>query len=145
MQLKHPSCPCLGPNSTLLQFSDTKSLPGGERGVCQLAASLDIGKALVLSGCDVDSLRDPNVLPQSLEAPVKKKSSKRLLAGCSWCAGESGGEGEQEVVTPAPSGTVPNGTAALRESGAGKPEAVGRGDLQVEVEVQPETAGDAKV
>lgn len=60
-----------------MQFSEAKCLPGGEEGVRQLAASLDLGQVLVLDNVDVDSLADPGVQPQLPEALLPKKSKKR--------------------------------------------------------------------
>ena len=46
------------------QFVATKRLPGGAAGVERLCAAVDVGEALTLRRADLESLRDPSVVPE---------------------------------------------------------------------------------
>ena len=54
-----------------MQFSAWKSVEGGAEGVEELVKAVDLGACLVLTHMDLDSMRDPAVQPQSLEAAAK--------------------------------------------------------------------------
>lgn len=66
------------------QFSGAKALPGGERGVVQLEAAVDVGEALVLANCGLEALRDPALQPEPLELLRKKEAGQQVGGeGCS--------------------------------------------------------------
>ncbi|KAI7842946.1 hypothetical protein COHA_003453 [Chlorella ohadii] len=65
------------------QFSASRWLPGGAQGVTALTSAMDVGTNLVLTNMSLDALKDPALLPESieaLEAKQAKEASKKAAA-----------------------------------------------------------------
>ncbi|KAL4859424.1 L-2-hydroxyglutarate dehydrogenase [Chlorella vulgaris] len=81
------------------QFSATKCLPGGAEGATQLAQAVDLSTTLVLTGMDLEGLKDPARLPLSSEkldrdaqlaAAAAGKPGIKLLPQAPECCGAGG-------------------------------------------------------
>lgn len=71
------------------QFAANKALPGGAEGVQALAAAVDIGACLVLTHMDLESLSNPELLPELQELLAQQQlRAKRQGDSQRWGAGE---------------------------------------------------------
>lgn len=86
------SPPSALPCPAMLQFVPSKTQPGGAEGVERLAAAVDLGKALVLSNMDLESLQSKERAPEMLEVLAARAARKNVQAmrGVSGVAGKVG-------------------------------------------------------
>ncbi|KAL4457464.1 hypothetical protein ABPG75_012329 [Micractinium tetrahymenae] len=115
------------------QFVDSKAFAGGAQGMAALAGALDLGLALTLRHMDLDSMKDPKLLPVSAEVPASQRqqqtaagaslkgASRMSLAGCCsalpGCGGQRGGRAKQMLA-------MATGSKAGRGAGSGGKPAV---------------------
>lgn len=90
------------------QFDPCKRMEGGAEGAAQLAATVDLNRCLLMEHADLESLRDPAVLPTAIDM-TEEEEEKEVKGGSRWrlgtkqggggcCGGDGsggGGEGEQ--------------------------------------------------